>query len=85
MNKKLLEISRIGLICTFLPGLALAQHDAGIPQIDDIEGLYPGKAYSPYAQRAFPSQLYWGETHVLFRPCRFTCQPCLRSCRDSTN
>jgi hypothetical protein len=64
MNKKLLEISRIGLICTFLPGLAMAQHDAGIPQIDDIEGLYPGKAYSPYAQRAFPSQLYWGETHV---------------------
>jgi hypothetical protein len=64
MNKKLLEISRIGLICTFLPGLALAQHDAGIPQIGDIEGLYPGKAYSPYAQRAFPSQLYWGETHV---------------------
>ena len=64
MNNKLLSVCRTGLICIYLPGLALAQHDAGIPQIDDIEGLYPGKAYSPYAQRAFPSQLYWGETHV---------------------
>jgi hypothetical protein len=64
MNSKLLEVLRTGVICIFLPGLALAQHDAGIPQIDDIEGLYPGKAYSPYAQRSFPSQLYWGETHV---------------------
>ena len=55
MNNKLLSVCRTGLICIYLPGLALAQHDAGIPQIDDIEGLYPGKAYSPYAQRAFPS------------------------------
>ncbi len=64
MNNKILEVLRTGLICTFLPGLALAQHDAGIPQISDIEGLYPGKTYSPYAQRSFPSQVYWGETHV---------------------
>ena len=26
--------------------------------------LYPGKAYSPYARRSFPSNLYWGETHL---------------------
>ncbi len=47
-----------------VPGMALAQHDAGIPQIEHIERLYPGKAYSPYAQRSFPSQVYWGETHL---------------------
>ncbi len=64
MNNILLSVCRTGLICIFLPGLALAQHDAGIPQISDIEGLYPGKAYSPYAQRSFPSQVYWGDTHV---------------------
>ena len=52
------------LFALLSPGLALAQHDAGIPQIEDIEGLYPGKAYSPYAQRSFPSQVYWGETHL---------------------
>jgi hypothetical protein len=48
----------------FIPGLALAQHDAGIPQMEDVERLYPGKAYSPYAQRSFPSEVYWGETHL---------------------
>ena len=26
--------------------------------------LYPGKTYSPYAKRSFPSNVYWGETHV---------------------
>ncbi len=56
MNNKILDVFRIGLICFFLPGLALAQHDAGIPQIDDIKGLYPGKTYSPYAQRSSPAR-----------------------------
>ena len=64
MNKRILNVFRLSLISLILPGLALAQHDAGIPQISDIEGLYPGKAYSPYAQRSFPSQVYWGDTHV---------------------
>ena len=64
MNNKFLNVCRTGLICIFLPGLALAQHDAGIPQIGDIQSLYPGKAYSPWAERSFPSQVYWGETHV---------------------
>ena len=27
-------------------------------------GLYPGKTYSPYAKRSFPSRVYWGETHL---------------------
>jgi len=57
-------VIRSSLICLVLPGLALAQHDAGMPQIGDIESLYPGKAYSPWAERSFPSQVYWGETHV---------------------
>ena len=26
--------------------------------------LYPGKTYSPYAKRSFPSNVYWGETHL---------------------
>jgi len=28
------------------------------------KSLYPGKGYSPYAQRSFPSNVYWGETHL---------------------
>ena len=61
MNKKRSNVLHTCLVCLLIPGLALAQHDAGVPQ---IENLYPGKAYSPYAQRSFPSQVYWGETHV---------------------
>ncbi|WP_084644003.1 DUF3604 domain-containing protein [Ferrimonas futtsuensis] len=26
--------------------------------------IYRGETYSPYAQRAFPSRVYWGETHL---------------------
>jgi len=42
---------------------ALAQ-DSGRPSLEALKGLYPGKAYSPYAQRSFPSNIYWGETHL---------------------
>ena len=52
------------LLAFLLPGYSIAQQDAGVPQIENIEQLYPGKAYSPYADRHFPSQVYWGETHV---------------------
>ena len=37
------------------------------PPPDGAEGLsanYPGKAYSPYAGRNFPSRIYWGDTHL---------------------
>ena len=42
---------------------ALAQ-DAGTPSVEVLEGLYPGTAYSPYADRNFPNNVYWGDTHV---------------------
>jgi hypothetical protein len=34
------------------------------PEKESLSGLYPGKAYSPYAERAFPVQVYWGDTHL---------------------
>ena len=34
------------------------------PSKESLSGLYPGKAYSPYAQRAFPSTPLWGDTHL---------------------
>jgi hypothetical protein len=37
------------------------------PPPDGAEALsdyYPGKAYSPYAGRNFPSRIYWGDTHL---------------------
>jgi len=53
------------LLCLMLgmtiPALA---NDIGSPDPESIKGLYPGKTYSPYAQRSFPDQIYWGETHL---------------------
>ena len=43
--------------------LAVAQ-DIGKPDAEVLKGLYPGKTYSPYAQRAFPTRVYWGDTHL---------------------
>jgi hypothetical protein len=58
-------LKQIGVLTTLmtLPGLSLAQ-DIGSPSPEALEGLYPGKAYSPYAQRFFPSRVFWGETHL---------------------
>jgi hypothetical protein len=35
-----------------------------IPSKESLSGLYPGKAYSPYAQRSFPGQVFWGDTQL---------------------
>jgi hypothetical protein len=34
------------------------------PTRESLSGVYPGKAYSPYAQRAFPGSVFWGDTHL---------------------
>ncbi len=39
-------------------------YDIGSPSPESIKELYPGKTYSPYAQRSFPSKVYWGDTHL---------------------
>lgn len=53
----------VSLTMLAAPTFALAQ-DAGAPQLEDLKSIYPGKSYSPYARRSFPSNIYWGETHV---------------------
>jgi len=64
MNSRASNLFRASLIFLFFPAVVLAQHDAGVPRIEDIESLYPGKAYSPWAERSFPSRVFWGETHL---------------------
>jgi len=34
------------------------------PNVVSPDALYPGKAYSPYAQRSFPTHVYWGDSHL---------------------
>ena len=57
------------ILFAFLLALLLAQPSlAQIPVPPDGEaGLaqqYTGRSYSPYAERDFPSNVYWGDTHL---------------------
>ncbi len=49
---------------TLLASTQALASDAGTVNTEVIEGLYPGQTYSPYAQRNFPSRVYWGDTHL---------------------
>ncbi len=49
------------VVAAFIANPVFAQF---VPSKESLEGLYPGKAYSPYAQRGFPSNVYWGDTHL---------------------
>ena len=51
----------VGALAVLGAGSALAQIKPNSPSPDKI---YPGKTYSPYAQRAFPSHVYWGDSHL---------------------
>jgi len=51
------------LISILTSAFTMAQ-DIGNPDPEVLKSLYKGKTYSPYAQRTFPSHVYWGETHV---------------------
>ena len=62
-KKNLLKASLLSLGLVTMPAIAMAS-DIGSLDIQLIKGLYPGKTYSPYAQRSFPSKIYWGETHL---------------------
>jgi hypothetical protein len=60
----LLKMFYLSIALLLLPGATMAFDVGGTPDPKVMEGLYPGKAYSPYAQRSFPSRVYWGDTHV---------------------
>jgi len=64
MKDYLLKLFFLAIILLLPPGATMAMDMGGIPEPKDMEGLYPGKVYSPYAQRSFPSQVYWGDTHL---------------------
>jgi len=53
------------LLCSLLLiGSATSLFAQIAPTKESLSDLYPGKAYSPYAQRSFPDQVYWGDTHL---------------------
>ena len=64
IKNDLLKMLFLSLALLSLPGIAMAS-DIGTPTPDAlVKGSYPGKGYSPYAERDFPSNVYWGDTHL---------------------
>ena len=59
MNQKPLTLIALALASLSVP--ATAQFT---PSEQSLSDLYPGKAYSPYAQRSFPDRVFWGDTHL---------------------
>ena len=53
----------LGAAPLLLSGQALAQY-VPLGDQESLSEVYPGKAYSPYAQRSFPSRVFWGDTHL---------------------
>ena len=47
-----------------LAGVFAQAQDIGSADPNLLTRIYPGKAYSPYAERSFPNNIYWGETHL---------------------
>ena len=61
-SKKLKTVSTFALCAALtMAGPAWSQF---VPSKESLSDLYPGKAYSPYAKRGFPSQVFWGDTHL---------------------
>ncbi|MGI9537391.1 MAG: DUF3604 domain-containing protein [Desulfocapsaceae bacterium] len=56
--------SFVSLAAVLLAPTFIAAMDIGGADPAELGKLYPGKTYSPYAQRSFPSKVYWGDTHV---------------------
>lgn len=59
-----MKTSILGSIVLVLLSASAFGSDAGLPTPEQASNLYPGKAYSPYAKRSFPTNVYWGETHL---------------------
>jgi len=61
----LLKLMMVSTMLIATPLLATDSAQAQFtPSKQSLSDLYPGKAYSPYAQRSFPDQLFWGDTHL---------------------
>lgn len=54
----------LGMLLLTATSSLWAQHDGGTPTDAAMASIYPGSTYSPYAQRNFPSRVYWGDTHL---------------------
>ena len=64
--KILISFLTIMLFAIFMCGSVTAQKQVGEMTMDTEEGktIFKKPSYSPYAGRNFPTQVYWGDTHL---------------------
>ena len=55
------------VLALFFTTAVLAQDEDPVgltPSVEDAENMNMKRSYSPYAGRNFPTQVYWGDTHI---------------------
>jgi hypothetical protein len=63
MHTRMITLALVALVLLLCVQPAAAQ--APMPPAETLEGSYPAqKHYSPYAGRSFPTNVYWGDTHL---------------------
>jgi uncharacterized protein DUF3604 len=61
------QLYRAALVVLLTLGLALplgAQEQDPVPPTASLEHAFPAQPYSPYAARAFPTRVFWDDTHL---------------------
>jgi hypothetical protein len=59
-----MQLPRLAILVGTLLAVANPAAAQITPSKESLSDLYPGKAYSPYAQRNFPDRVFWGDTHL---------------------
>ena len=58
------SVAPAALLALILALSVFAQEQDPVPPAASLEHAFPARPYSPYAARAFPSRVYWGDTHL---------------------
>jgi len=59
------QLVAVSLLVTGLPLGAIASAQDPAPSQESLKDAFPAqKHYSPYAGRMYPTQVYWGDTHL---------------------
>ncbi len=64
MQRLVSSLGPIAFACVLAAHPALAQLPAPPDGTEGLVQQYTGRSYSPYAERDFPSQVWWGDTHL---------------------
>ncbi|MEM8958997.1 MAG: DUF3604 domain-containing protein [Pseudomonadota bacterium] len=64
MTQSLLVVTAAAFVGATLMGAAASAQTDGAPSPEAAEGTFPGKPYSPYANRTIPERPLWGDTHL---------------------